>query len=393
MMRSRIESIKGIHPKYRKWTQELLAAFGPGVTYDSGQGFTKRYTFRKPVNCIRLLDESEFDKAPSMGRQFSPFLEEGYEPPFESYKALKEGESVDFSKFYKGLSRITLDTSLALWRPIFRQEGLRPTISPEYESEVLVCPSRISDRASEILDRIPELDAATIEERLFRVVLTHEIGHHFTLANYTAYDVRMILENADLNILEGLANWFTFAVLQQEERWVLAEFAIHQNISYRHYLYFKHSDISGLLDIFFSGLDYDKAPAALHKIIGGKLNLNGSTVIVETKFDGVAMDWSGKGGRIVAGEEIKALSTMSRGVFITPKIQLLIGRFPKEVTIVSNEIPNVADYKQVPDNVMILSKDSANLSEIIRKHISDDDKTRIRSILDEAMLQSVSDSL
>jgi hypothetical protein len=104
------------------------------------------------------------------------------------------------------------------------------------------------------------------------------------------------------------------------------------------------------------------------------------------------MDWSEKGGRIVAGEEIKALSTMRRGIFITPRIQLLIGRFPKEAIVVANKIQNVADYGELPDNIMVLPKDKADLFEIIRRHLADDDRTRIRSILDEAGLQSISDS-
>lgn len=377
--------------KYKKWTQELLAVFGPVVTYDNALGFRKKYPIRKPVTRIRLLDENEFDREQSMTGY--AFLERGYEPPWESYKALKEEEAVNFTEFFEGLEQTAPEMNPAFWRPLLRYEGLRPTLDYDYDSEILLCPSRVSSLASEIQGRVPEVEAATVERLLFRVVLAHEIGHHFTLANYSAFNVVNILKNPDLNVLEGLANWFAHAILSKEERWVLAEYAIRLSNSRRLYLYFKHSDISGLLDIFFSGTDYEKAPAALNKIIGGRLNLNGSTVVVKTSFDGVAMDWSGKGGRIIAGEEIKALSTMIRGVFITPRIQLLIGRFPKETIVVANEILNIADYQQLPDNVMILSRDSANLAEIINRHISDDDRTRIRSILDEAGLKFVNDSL
>jgi hypothetical protein len=42
--------------------------------------------------------------------------------------------------------------------------------------------------------------------------------------------------------------------------------------------------------------------------------------------------------------------------------------------------------------VKILPRDSTDLAEIIRRHMSKDVKTRIRSILDETGLESVADS-
>lgn len=387
-MKTKVESSRRINKKFKNWVQELLTVFGPGVTYDNGLGFRKRYLFSRPVTRIRLLDEIEFDRA--LSRNGYAFLERGYEPPWESYEALEEGEAVNFTEFFRGLEQITLEMNPGCWRPILRYGRIGPTL--DYDTEILLCPKRISSLADEIRNRLPEVKPEAVERLLFRVVLTHEIGHHFTLANYSAFDVVSIIENRDLNILEGLANWFAHAVLPKEERWVLAELATRLDISRRHYLYFKHSDISGLLDIFFSGTDYRKAPAALHKIIGGKMNLNGSRLVVETNFDSVAMDWSGRGGMIIAGEEIKGLATMNRGVFISPRIQLLIGRFPKKAIVVANEILNIADYEQLPENVKILPRDSTDLAEIIRRHVSKDVKTRIRSILDEVGLESVVDS-
>jgi hypothetical protein len=96
------------------------------------------------------------------------------------------------------------------------------------------------------------------------------------------------------------------------------------------------------------------------------------------------MDWSGKGATIIAKTFIKALGTMNSGYFITPKIDLLIGRFPQDVLIVTNGIGTVADYGMLPSNIVVLSKDKVDLEVVISKHLADSDEDRVRNILKEA---------
>jgi hypothetical protein len=100
------------------------------------------------------------------------------------------------------------------------------------------------------------------------------------------------------------------------------------------------------------------------------------------------MDWSGRGGIIIAGDSIRGLGTMNRGCFITPKIEFLIGRFPKETLIISNEITNIFDYGRIPENVMILPKNEKDLSAIIRSHKQEDGTFALRQILQELGIDS-----
>jgi len=378
MIKCNKEYSSNIQRRFKKWTNELLSKFGPDITYSNN-----KYQLRRPLSRIFLLNESDYDSLHMKLSTKSDFLVDGFEPSFDKYTQLKDASVVNLEEFYQNENIITLDTSLACFCPVFADSDAIPMMSSDFDSVILVCPDRISESAQRLENKLPEIESDLIERLLFRVALTHEIGHHYTLGNFSVTALREVQKFKDLNILEGMANWFAYMFLDQNERWVQAEFAISQRPSYRHYLYFKHSDMSQLLDVFLKDMDYSKAPIALKNIIGGKLNLNGHMVSVASKFNGVAMDWSDKGGTIIAGEEIKALTTMKKGFFITPKIDLLIGRFPQEVTIVTNEIANAPDYGKIPDNIKVLPRDKADIMTVIKNHFSDDNNKKVESILTE----------
>ena len=384
-MECEIKASHDIPKRFEKWTREILRLFGPEITYSAG----RKYSLRMPVSRIYLLGEREYNESLSSEESDLKRLKTGYSPRLESYADLKDDQSsVDIRQFYGKERMVPLDSSLGYWTPtpVHDQTGIRA--NDRFESLVFLCPSRIQRYALALKGRLPEIDPRFLKKYVFKIALIHEIGHHYSLANFSAADVQVVMAYQDLNILEGLANWFAYMFLTQEERWVQAEMAVDQDVSYRHYLYFKHSDLSVLLDCFLAETDYSKAPVALKKVIGGQHNLNGFMISVGGKYEGIAMDWSGRGGIIIAGDSIRGLGTMNRGCFITPKIEFLIGRFPKETLIISNEITNIFDYGRIPENVMILPKNEKDLSAIIRSHKQEDGTFALRQILQELGIDS-----
>lgn len=377
MMPCQIICSRGIPDKYVKWTKEILSTLGPEVSY--GQG--GQYHLIEPISAIYLLTEQEYGDVKKRLGFNSHFLESGYEPSPEAYNGIASKSIVDLKDFYGSITRTHLDVSIGCWGPTFEQDGARTVQSGRWSSVVLLCTDRIRKKAGELRNRVPEVKGNKIERCLFRIALYHEVGHHFTFGNFGVPALREALDYADLNIFEGLANWFAYMHCTSEERWVQAEIAVDQKISYRYYLFFKHADITKLLDCFLAEASYAKAPVALTNVIGGRMDHNGRTMTVGGSYDGVAMDWSGKGATIIAKENIKALGTMNAGCFITPRIDLLIGRFPKNVLIVTNKIVTAADYGELPSNIIVLPRDKVDLEYVINTHLEDDELARVRNIL------------
>jgi hypothetical protein len=385
MMECEIIVSPDIPSRFEKWTREILELFGPNITYSAG----RKYSLRMPVSRIYLQGEREYEKSLSSEESDLKRLNTGYSPRLESYANLKSDQpSVDIRRFYGEERVVPIDSSLGYWTPIAVYDQLGIRVNRRFESVIFLCPSRIQKYAPKLRRRLPEIDPRLLQKYVFKIALIHEIGHHYSLANFPTTDVQLVMAFQDLNILEGLANWFAYMFLTKEERWVQAEMAVNQDITYRHYLYFKHSDLSVLLDCFLAEMNYSKAPVALKKIIGGQHNLNGFMMSVGGKYDAIAMDWSGRGGIIVAGDSIKGLATMNRGCFIAPKIEFLIGRFPKETLVIANEITNIFDYGKIPENVIILPKDEKDLNVIINSHKQDDAMIALRLILQDIGIDS-----
>jgi len=379
-----IQLSRNISKRFEKRTRQILSLFGPNIKYGDQNGkVIREYKLRFPVNKIFLLNESEFNESKRESGSDYELLKTGYEPSPESYQRIPTTGDFNWKSFYQKEKERPLDTSLAYWRPIFGRSSSMMPYERDFDSFVYVCIDSVIKTARSLRKRLPEIDSRFIEGILFKIVLIHEIGHHYTFANFKSEEVKEIMRLPDLNILEGLANWQTNMFLTKEEKWVQAEMAIDQRPSYRHYLYFKHCEMSALLDCFFSIMDYSKAPLAMKHVIGGQHNLNGFMMAVGGKYDGIAMDWSDKGGSIIAEDGMKGLATMRKGFFITPRIEFLIGRFPKDTIVITNEIVNIFDYGILPQNVMVISKDQKDIKKIIQKNKSENLEIRLNSILDE----------
>lgn len=379
-MQSQIVCSEGVPNRYIKWTQEILNKLGPEISYSSGS----HYHLIEPISAIYLLTEKEYGEVKERLGFNCSFLDSGFEPCPEEYNGIASKSFVKLEEFYGGMIKTRLDASIGCWGPTFEQNGGRTIQSSRWSSIILLCTDKIRKKAVSLRGRVPEVKANQMERCVFRITLYHEVGHHYTFGNFSVSALLEALSYADLNIFEGLANWFAYMHCTSEERWVQAEIAVDQKISYRYYLFFKHADVTKLLDCFLTDACYAKAPVALTQVIGGRLDHNGRMMTVGGPYDGVAMDWSGKGATIIAKTSIKALGTMNDGCFITPRIDLLIGRFPKNVMIVTNTIVTTADYGELPNNIIVLPRDKVNLESVINSHLEDDEKTRARNILIEA---------
>jgi hypothetical protein len=375
MMLSEISTSHDTPKRFVRWTKDILSLFGPNITYSAG----RKYVLRMGVSKIFLLNEHDYEKSLPAESSEQMGVTSGYAPDLYAYRSLNSRTSVDLDSFYRSQQIVPLDMTLGRWVPRFAQNQFEST----WESVIFLCTDRIKRYAARLVARVPEVDPHMLQRSVFKIALTHEIGHHYTLANFSAAQLRTTRTYPDLNILEGLANWHANMFLTREERYVQAEMAIDQPVCYRTYLYLKHSDISALLDCFLADMDFSRAPAAYGTVIGGQHNLNGFMMTVGKGYDGIAMDWSGKGGVIVAGDSIKGIGTMNRGCFITPEIEFLIGRFPPSTLVISNEIKNIFDYGRLPQNVRILPRSEYDLKAIVNHNMDEGGQVALKSLLEE----------
>lgn len=360
--------------------QRVLRSLGPNITYGDDSGAKRTYTVAKPVGKFQLVDEQTYEVAHQSYARKGCMMEHAY---LLAHPAYDLASPADHEKKWGGHAKgglLKLDRSLAFW-------GVDPAGS-DYDVTVFVCPPRIEALAPKLADKVPEVDERRVLELVFKTVLLHEVGHHFTLSNLSYKALKEVIDISagginDALISEGLASWFAYNMSPPEGRLILAQMAVSQSIGYRIYLFLKHADVSALLDALMALTSYQDAIAAMAKVLGSIYNMNGRMLSSAGKFDGVAIDWSGKGGTVLSQVGIKALTTMSSGCFIAPRIEHLIGRFPDDVLIVANELDNVHDYNVLPPNVIVIPADKADIGEAVSRNLSRPTETRIGTILAE----------
>jgi hypothetical protein len=79
------------------------------------------------------------------------------------------------------------------------------------------------------------------------------------------------------------------------------------------------------------------------------------------------VDWSGKGGGLLAGDFIKSTTCLSHGFIITPRINVMAGRYSKDVLILTSSKTNPIDYRILPGNMVIVEEEL--LRETIKRAI------------------------
>jgi len=372
-MHSEVIRSPSIPSRFAGHLNELKRRLGPNVAYGDGPKQTYTYSISRPISAFHLLAEGEYEQ---VRHKLKMNVARCYEPPLEDYSSLLEDSAFNPSQFYRGKKTVDRDTSLGFWCPLLpdKNPGSRSSSDSEYEAHVFLCPDRIINLAKSLEGNLNDIPKRSFEKAVFEAVALHEIGHHYMLANQPYHVVerlsRVEMDGiADSRISEGLANTFAYLMGGSHARMALCQIALNQGLSYRLFLFLKHADISTLLDCFSKPDNYAKAPWALGHVFGGKHNLNGFGIYVNGRFDGTAFDWSDKGGRIVAKDGIRTLTTMLDGCFIAPRIDLLVGRFPPNSLIVTNEIGNAPDYGQFPANIIVLPRERVDLRRIISARV------------------------
>ena len=350
---------------FEEYTNQLLGKLGPDVTYGEGTG-TFKYSIRKPVDSIHLLDKGNYDNE---RKRLKKTEDMAYEPDWNDYEITKGMTNLELVKFYKKMNINIGDTSYGFWTAVEKENG-------DYDAHIYLCPSRIVQLADRVKPNLADVRNKQTSKIVFQAVILHEMGHHFLLANQTLSGVRQLTEIefdgiADSRISEGLANNFAYLMGNADTRKALCQIVIDlkQSPSYRLFLFLKHADITALLECFSNPGKYHAAPAALNHVFGPRFNHNGQGMFVNGRYQGVAFDWSGLGGKIVAKDGIWVLTSMLEGCFVASSIDLLVGRFPRNVLIVTNKIDNAPDYERLPSNIIILPKSKFDLSEIIARHL------------------------
>lgn len=358
----------GVSRRCAKWAKETISSIIPRLPfqYNYSNQTTFKALIRTPIEKVNLLNEEEFKSKRYSGGDDAPFLDFGKRPLPEQYDVKSSEESSD--SFYTSKLEYEMDTSLGYWNPIPNKAGRdKPGIS----SEINICVDTVKKKAIRMMPGLPEMCDRKIERLLFKIALLHEIGHHFTFANFAYGDIPS-KDIRDVYILEGLASFFAESWANQEEKIILAEMATHQDSPYRFYQYFKHADVSQLLTSFLLERSNDGALDSFNHVVGAKVNFNGGFQICRGRFDGVIFDWSDKGGSIVAHDFIKALISVREGCYISPKIEMIIGRYrPINTLIVTGKDSKIVDYYgYCPQN--IIKMDENRITQAIEKHQDDD---------------------
>jgi len=374
-MKPRLIKSDGIDIKYVHWARRTLLPFGPIVTDNVG----RRFELKRPIDTVLILREVEFDQTESAFRQIQKFLGAKIEMNLEISRA--PPDEIDPSD--------PMSTPGAFWfppipetdfksvEPMMRQlPGIVKAGFDHDRSVVFLCPERISRLASRISGELHELVGRDILPWVFKIVLAHEIGHHYSFGNLESEQyLRITHEENGRFILEGLANWFVYQLCSKEERWVLAEMTLVQPIAYRYYHVLRFADTMNLL----GRLLQDPRPSIGN--LGGKIFFK--VPLCARRINGFQnmMDWDGNGAKILAIEYMEAIGPMLKGCLVAPKIKFLIGRFPKDFLIVTNAIENILDYGELPANILILPKEEKDIESIAKSNLDKTSDELVKSVL------------
>jgi hypothetical protein len=373
-MKSNIVISKDQDKIYEKWVKKVIEPFGFQINYKNKE----KYNIKSPIDTIYVLDESEYEYTHSEIRNSW----RGIEPDKEFYKGIKGIKKSKLKSLLSEQPTVVRDIGPAFWVKPTKSQKISETVNIQKgKSYIIICPEKIKNLSIKLEPGLHELRGQDLTFKVFRVALIHELGHHYSYANLSKKQISILINSEDLNISEGLANWFAYIFLSKGERYILAENSIRQKPRYRNYFILRYADVSKILNNLYNNDDILSAIQEFSQTIGGKLDLNGKLLSIQTKATGFMMDWSDKGGKIIAGEYIQALGPMKSGCFITPKIEFLIGRFPSDTLIVTNEILRIEDYDTLPPNIVIIPKEEVDIHSIIRRYPHKKDEDHLKSIL------------
>ncbi len=370
MMQTEIITSDDVPNRYKLWSKNIFKRIGPNITYGDGRHTLFNYSIRSPVRNLFIVNKAQYNSALKREK--------------EDINLIKEGKFPTFSK--KGIPSFTscstrpFDFSLGFWVPHRANFDISPGTSG-CSGDIFISYEDIDYLANQIEKCVPEVPKRKITELCYNTALLHEIGHHLTLTNQPYEVVKNLKQQIDAISYEGMAGLIAYMLSTNEERYVLSEIAVHQPICYRVYLYFKHADVTRIFEYLATPGMIDQMPSALSHVFGGTHNLNGFSCFVDNDYDGVAVDWSDRGGNIIAGGNIKAVTTFLHGLFIAHSIDLLIGRYPKDVLIITNRIGSVTDYNIIPNNILILPEDKYPIRDYVKEAFQISEKNKIQFLL------------
>ena len=382
-MESEIKKSGNIDVRYIHWVRKTIRPFGPVLSDNTG----RQFTLRRQIDAIFLLTDDEFKVA----LRILDRTQIAISGSIESNLEITEMASLISSVVEEPIKGSTLESFRAFWFPPIPNESfiaLKPLLNelPKIvkdtfssgKSYIFLSPEAIRNLSTRIAPRIHELKGRDIFQSVFKIVLIHEIGHHYAFGNISREDyIRIVWDHDGKFISEGLANWFAYQFCSKSERWILAEMALVQPLQYRYYHVLRFLDTAGIL-----GRLLEESAPSIGKL-GGKIFFK--VPLCANRINGFQnmMDWDGNGAKILAIEYIDAIGPMMKGCLISPKIGRLIGRFPEDFLIVTNAINQILDYERLPPNILLIPKEKKDIEAIAEHNKEKVGDEYVKSVLEE----------
>jgi len=353
-----------LNPKYEMWARQLLRAYGADVEVGNC-----RYRIRRPVRRIFIVNDNEYQV---IWEDLCGRGHRSYVPSPEFYEQLKHLDDQQTIEAYAGANVAKWNETLGVWfeHPYsFKCLGIQIEASEAY---IALRAKAITEQGERIRHRLKELGNGPIDSIVFRAVLAHELGHHYTLSNLSDRSLQTWFANADLNLQEGLATLFAVNMSSNPKAigWIWGELANNiPCISYSMYHILRASDVTPILDQLLIKDNPSAALKEFSKYVSTQMNFGGSAFFIgDGGFNGLLFDWCRNGGTdLYCTGTVAGLGSLSKGNVVASKIGFISGRYSPEVFIAANEIDHILDYdrQNPPLNIRIIDRNTLDL----RTHI------------------------
>ena len=243
---------------------------------------------------------------------------------------------------------------------------------------LVLCPDNIRQlvevlRADAIF---PGLDIMTLNDLVYRTIISHELGH-FTL------DPRLRLDDARIH--EGFANLFAFDCLAEKEKRIIDWIALNQDLEYNYFYFMKYMDFGSVFQLL-RGQMYDLATEEFYR------NFTGSTLQEATdgvlRVRGNINGFGGFGARnctLLCHGRIQILCNCSNCLVLSGHVDVLEGYVRKDVRIITNELGKAHCYDRLPRNVRVVAREEFDIAAFLAET---NDVADVRSIAERLLATS-----
>jgi hypothetical protein len=351
-----------------------------GNTINSEQ---RSYQIKKPVKAVLCLNRKDFNEALSQFGDSNRLVG----PDYNFYKDLSESDISDIPGMYSSLPAVKQESTLAFWFRHSKSLKLYDSLYTFPDEGYIVL------NVNEILLHANHLDFTFIncgtmsrEFLLYKAIILHEFCHHCCYINLTRRNYEEYCGHKDANMDEALANLLVSKLWPGPVSFTLAQLATCQKeIWYSLYniLRLRADIINEMLYDLYETKDVNIALHHFSKNILSCKVVGGGNWFVHSGYNAVVFDWKKEGPNIYCGGKVEAVGALFKGIVVSPRIDWLLGRYPPETKIISNEVGLITDYDRnnLPSNIVIIDNNTINISKLFTASMDiSDTNERIRQI-------------